>query len=79
MGTISKAANMYRQNKKKVYEKTVEAGHYIKENEVKMADGLIRHVDLSRGEYHPRKTHYRANNQRPARKRHNIALHSKKR
>ena len=77
MGTINKAANMYRQNKKREYVQAETAGHYAKENEVKLADGTIGHVDLSHGEYHPRHTHYKANNQRPAAKRRNIRLHSK--
>lgn len=77
MGTINKEANMYRQSKKGVYVKTVEAGKFAKDNVIKMADGSTRHQDLSHAEYHPRITHYRANNQRPARKAHNIAIRSK--
>lgn len=53
MGTINKAANMYRQNKRREYVQAETAGHYAKENEVKLADGTIGHVDLSHGEYHP--------------------------
>lgn len=69
---------MYRQDKKREYVQVETAGHYAKENEVKMADGTIGYVDLSHGGYCPRRaTHYRANNQRPAEKRRNIRLHSK--
>ena len=78
MGTINKSATMYRQNKNGEYVKTVEVGHYAKDNVVRMGDGSIRHVNLAHGEYHPRVSHYKANNQRPARKAHNIALHSKR-
>jgi hypothetical protein len=75
MGTINRAANLYRQNNKRVIEKVTENGHYAKENRVHLADGTVGFVDLSQGEYHPRRTRYNRNNQRPAAKRRNIRLH----
>lgn len=77
MGTINKSANMYRQRKNGVYVKTVEAGQFAKDKMIKMDDGSTCHQDLPHAEYHPRVTHYRANNQRPAQKAHNIAIRSK--
>lgn len=75
MGTINRAANLYRQNNKREYEKKIECGHYAKENRRSLADGSVGIVDLSQGEYHPRRTRYNHNNQRPAAKRRNIRLH----
>lgn len=77
MGTICKDANMYRPDKYNRLVKVVQAGHYPKQGFVRMSDGSMRRVDYSCGEYHPIRTHYRANNQRPSRKAHNIAIRSK--